>query len=137
MMRASWGKSTCEAVVISQKPPCGVIRFWWLWPLIQARTLRYVGDRLHTAIIYLAFQENYHWFAGILSALAAFGIMLLLSRQGFEAEEISDMRGLFQRRPWYALMSEPRFLANPSQVVRYHRSKIEIVRLSHALRRDY
>jgi len=30
--------------------------------------------------------------------------MLLLSRQGFEAEEISDMRGLFQRRPWYAFV---------------------------------
>jgi NADH-quinone oxidoreductase subunit N len=39
-----------------------------------------------------------------LATLAAFGIMLLLSRQGFEAEEISDMRGLFQRRPWYAFV---------------------------------
>jgi len=39
-----------------------------------------------------------------LATLGAFGVMLLLSRQGFEAEEISDMRGLFQRRPWYAFV---------------------------------
>lgn len=39
-----------------------------------------------------------------LATLAAFGVMLLLSRQGFEAEEISDMRGLFRRKPWYAFV---------------------------------
>jgi len=39
-----------------------------------------------------------------LATLAAFGVMLLLSRQGFEAEEISDLRGLFRRRPWYAFV---------------------------------
>jgi NADH-quinone oxidoreductase subunit N len=39
-----------------------------------------------------------------LATLAAFGIMLLLSRQGFEAEEISDLRGLFHHRPWYAFV---------------------------------
>jgi NADH-quinone oxidoreductase subunit N len=37
-----------------------------------------------------------------LATLVAFGIMLLLSRRGFEAEEISDLRGLFRQRPWYA-----------------------------------
>ena len=39
-----------------------------------------------------------------LATLAAFGIMLLMSRQGFEAEEISDLRGLFRHRPWYAFV---------------------------------
>jgi NADH-quinone oxidoreductase subunit N len=39
-----------------------------------------------------------------LATLAAFGIMLLMSRQGFEAEEISDLRGLFRQRPWYAFV---------------------------------
>jgi NADH-quinone oxidoreductase subunit N len=39
-----------------------------------------------------------------LATLTAFGIMLLLSRQGFEAEEISDLRGLFRHRPWYAFV---------------------------------
>ncbi|HUD24962.1 MAG TPA: NADH-quinone oxidoreductase subunit NuoN [Burkholderiaceae bacterium] len=39
-----------------------------------------------------------------LATLAAFGTMLLLSRQGFEAEEISDLAGLFRRQPWYAFV---------------------------------
>src|SRR6267378_2234046 len=39
-----------------------------------------------------------------LATLVAFGTMLLLSRQGFEAEEISDLRGLFRHRPWYAFV---------------------------------
>ena len=39
-----------------------------------------------------------------LATVSAFGIMLLLSRQGFEAEEISDLRGLFRHRPWYAFV---------------------------------
>ncbi len=40
----------------------------------------------------------------VLATLAAFGTMLLLSHQGLEAEEISDLRGLFRRRPWYAFV---------------------------------
>jgi NADH-quinone oxidoreductase subunit N len=39
-----------------------------------------------------------------LATLVTFGIILLLSREGFEAEEISDLRGLFRRRPWYAFV---------------------------------
>jgi len=39
-----------------------------------------------------------------LTALAAFGMILLLSRQGFEAEELDDFRGLNRRSPWYAFM---------------------------------
>jgi len=39
-----------------------------------------------------------------LATLVAFGTILLLSREGFEAEEISDLRGLFRRRPWYAFV---------------------------------
>jgi NADH-quinone oxidoreductase subunit N len=37
-----------------------------------------------------------------LTALVAFGLILLLARQGFEAEEIADFAGLNQRNPWYA-----------------------------------
>ena len=40
--------------------------------------------------------------AYVLMSLAAFGMILLLSRAGFEAEEIDDYRGLNQRSPWYA-----------------------------------
>ncbi|MCL4140739.1 UNVERIFIED_CONTAM: hypothetical protein GTU68_026543 [Idotea baltica] len=36
--------------------------------------------------------------------LAAFGMIILMSRQGFEAEEISDYKGLSKRHPWFALM---------------------------------
>lgn len=37
--------------------------------------MRYVGYHLRTAAVYLFFQVTYHWFAGILAALAAFGII--------------------------------------------------------------
>jgi NADH-quinone oxidoreductase subunit N len=39
-----------------------------------------------------------------LTTLGTFGIILLLARQGFEAEEISDLRGLNKRSPWYAFV---------------------------------
>lgn len=37
-----------------------------------------------------------------LMAAVAFGMILLLARAGFEAEEIDDFKGLNQRNPWYA-----------------------------------
>lgn len=42
--------------------------------------------------------------AYVLMSIAGFGIILLLSRQGFEAEEINDLKGLNQRHPWFAFM---------------------------------
>jgi NADH-quinone oxidoreductase subunit N len=38
----------------------------------------------------------------VLTTLAAFGVLLLLSREGFESEEITDFAGLNQRSPLYA-----------------------------------
>jgi NADH-quinone oxidoreductase subunit N len=38
----------------------------------------------------------------VLTTLAAFGVILLLSRKGFESEEITDFAGLNQRSPLYA-----------------------------------
>ena len=38
----------------------------------------------------------------VLTTLATFGIMLLLAREGFESEEITDFSGLNQRSPLYA-----------------------------------
>src|SRR3569832_369911 len=38
----------------------------------------------------------------VLTTLATFGIILLLAREGFESEEISDLAGLNQRSPLYA-----------------------------------
>lgn len=40
----------------------------------------------------------------VLMSIAGFGIILLLSRQGFEAEEINDLKGLNQRHPWFAFL---------------------------------
>ncbi|MEJ2059624.1 MAG: NADH-quinone oxidoreductase subunit NuoN [Gammaproteobacteria bacterium] len=34
----------------------------------------------------------------------AFGVLLLMSRQGFEAEKLSDLKGLNDRNPWYAFI---------------------------------
>ncbi len=39
-----------------------------------------------------------------LTTLGTFGIIVLLARQGFEAEEIADLRGLGRRSPWYAFV---------------------------------
>jgi NADH-quinone oxidoreductase subunit N len=38
----------------------------------------------------------------VLTTLAAFGVIMLLARQGFESEEITDLSGLNQRSPLYA-----------------------------------
>ncbi len=38
----------------------------------------------------------------VLTTLASFGILLLLSQEGFECEEIADLAGLNQRSPLYA-----------------------------------
>nr|WP_295784830.1 NADH-quinone oxidoreductase subunit NuoN [Rhodoferax sp.] len=38
----------------------------------------------------------------VLTTLASFGILLLLSQEGFETEEIADLAGLNQRSPLYA-----------------------------------
>lgn len=39
-----------------------------------------------------------------LMTLGSFGMILLLSREDFEAEEIEDFKGLGKRHPWHALM---------------------------------
>jgi NADH-quinone oxidoreductase subunit N len=40
----------------------------------------------------------------VLTTLGSFGIILVLSRNGFECEEIADLKGLNRRNPWYALI---------------------------------
>ena len=46
----------------------------------------------------------YYVIAYVLMALCAFGMILLLSRPGFEAENLEDFKGLNQRSPWFAAM---------------------------------
>jgi NADH-quinone oxidoreductase subunit N len=40
----------------------------------------------------------------VLMSLAGFGMILLLSRQGFEADKLEDLKGLNQRSPWHAFL---------------------------------
>ncbi|MDO9206533.1 NADH-quinone oxidoreductase subunit NuoN [Methylotenera sp.] len=40
----------------------------------------------------------------VLMTLAGFGMILLLSRKGFEAEKLDDLKGLNQRSPWHAFL---------------------------------
>jgi NADH-quinone oxidoreductase subunit N len=41
----------------------------------------------------------------VLTTLGVFGVIMLLSRSGFEAENIDDFKGLNQRSPWFALVT--------------------------------
>ncbi len=40
----------------------------------------------------------------VLMTLGAFGMILLLAREGFEAENLDDYKGLNRRSPWYAFL---------------------------------
>jgi len=40
----------------------------------------------------------------VVAAAGAFGMIILLSRRGYEAENLSDFKGLNARSPWFALM---------------------------------
>ncbi|GIZ52475.1 NADH-quinone oxidoreductase subunit NuoN [Noviherbaspirillum aridicola] len=42
--------------------------------------------------------------AYVLTTLGTFGIIMLLARAGFEAENIDDLKGLNQRSPWFAFV---------------------------------
>ena len=55
---------------------------------------RYALNAYSSAMFYVV--------AYVLMSLGTFGIILLMSRAGFEAEEIEDYRGLNKRSPWFA-----------------------------------
>jgi len=46
----------------------------------------------------------YYTLVYVLMATAAFGMIIVLSRRGFEAEKLDDFKGLNQRSPWFALI---------------------------------
>jgi len=46
----------------------------------------------------------YYTIVYVLMATAAFGMIILLSRRGFEAEKLDDFKGLNQRSPWFAFV---------------------------------
>jgi len=40
----------------------------------------------------------------VLTAVGSFGVILLLSRQGFESDELEDFKGLSKKSPWFAVV---------------------------------
>ncbi|MDP3612225.1 MAG: NADH-quinone oxidoreductase subunit N, partial [Rubrivivax sp.] len=61
--------------------------------VVSGNTLS-AGNAYSSSMFYLV--------AYVLTTLGTFGLIMFLSRQGFEAEEISDLAGLSQRSPWVA-----------------------------------
>ena len=58
------------------------------------------GNTLSAANAYSS--AMFYIVAYVLATLAAFGVVLLLAREGFESDEIADLAGLNQRSPLYA-----------------------------------
>jgi len=46
----------------------------------------------------------FYLIAYLLATLAAFGLIMILARKGFESDRLEDFKGLNQRSPWLALM---------------------------------
>jgi NADH-quinone oxidoreductase subunit N len=44
----------------------------------------------------------FYMLAYVFTTLGTFGVIMLLSRQGFESEQVDDLKGLARRSPWYA-----------------------------------
>ncbi|KPF47736.1 NADH:ubiquinone oxidoreductase subunit N [beta proteobacterium AAP121] len=61
--------------------------------VVSGNTLS-AGNAYSSAMFYLV--------AYVLTTLGTFGLIMFLSRQGFESEEISDFAGLAKRSPWVA-----------------------------------
>jgi NADH-quinone oxidoreductase subunit N len=58
------------------------------------------GNRLNAADAYGS--SLFYIITYTLTTLASFGMVLLLSRQGFEADKLDDFKGLNARSPWFA-----------------------------------
>ena len=67
----------------------------------------------HVGFIFMGFVAGteegvraamFYTIAYVLMAAASFGMIILLSRRGFEAERIEDFKGLNARSPWFALV---------------------------------
>jgi NADH-quinone oxidoreductase subunit N len=63
--------------------------------VVNVNTLN-AGNGYSSSMFYIA--------AYVLTTLGTFGIILLLSRQGFESEQIDDLKGLARRSPWFAFV---------------------------------
>jgi NADH-quinone oxidoreductase subunit N len=61
--------------------------------VVSGNTLS-AGNAYSSALFYMVVY--------VLTTLGSFGLIMLLARQGFECDEISDLAGLNQRSPWMA-----------------------------------
>jgi NADH-quinone oxidoreductase subunit N len=59
---------------------------------VLSGTVEGYGSSMFYAVVY------------VLMSLGGFGMIMLLSREGFEADNLSDFKGLNQRSPWLAFM---------------------------------
>jgi NADH-quinone oxidoreductase subunit N len=59
-------------------------------------------DQANAAAAYSS--AMYYSITYVLTTLATFGLIMVLARSGFEAEELSDFKGLSKRSGWYALL---------------------------------
>jgi NADH-quinone oxidoreductase subunit N len=60
------------------------------------------GSAANAAPAYSA--AMYYTITYVLTTLGSFGLVMMLARSGFEAEEIADFKGLAKRSPWYAIV---------------------------------
>ncbi len=60
------------------------------------------ADSSNAATAYSA--AMYYSITYVLTTLGSFGLVMMLARAGFEAEELADFKGLGKRSPWFAIV---------------------------------
>jgi len=60
------------------------------------------GNAANAPVAYSA--AMYYTITYVLTTLGSFGLIMMLARAGFEAEELADFRGLAKRSPWFAIV---------------------------------
>jgi len=60
------------------------------------------GNWLNAADAYAA--AMFYTLVYVLMSVGSFGVLLFLSRKGFECENLDDLKGLNKRNPWYAFV---------------------------------
>ncbi|HEU4850584.1 MAG TPA: NADH-quinone oxidoreductase subunit N, partial [Telluria sp.] len=61
-----------------------------------------LGDPANAGAAYSS--AMYYSITYVLTTLGTFGLIMMLARAGFEAEELADFKGLSKRSPWFALV---------------------------------
>jgi NADH-quinone oxidoreductase subunit N len=59
-------------------------------------------DATNAAAAYSA--AMYYSITYVLTTLGSFGLIMMLARSGFEAEELADFKGMARRSPWFAVV---------------------------------